>query len=316
MPSSVTEKIQQLSRGFLGNQQRSWKLSLICANPIHGGLGCLPISEHLQARHYKWLMKMFIKGTDALWTKIAWNWHLIVQKKPTHLPIPLQLLQGKTVTNTTLPPFDLDRSLLARHVGSLPAGNIRMDHLLSNHPLQDQVAAQSQICYHWLVDGEEVNIGNYTVKAGTRLLMREAHCLRQTRYNNWIRTLNPRAEVPSITNVLTTLWKLPIANLWKRPFWEVIADGQLTAERIRANTMCGCACPERPGRTHHYLLYLAARFLYGQLESWTSAGDLITKIWTVTPPHPNTHDQNGDSSALQQLMHWIEPDAIFLNERR
>ena len=191
-----------------------------------------------------------------------------------------------------------------------------MDHLLSNHPLQDQVAAQSQICYHRLVDGEEVNIGNYTVKAGTRLLMREAHCLRQTRYNNWIRTLNPRAEVPSITNILTTLWKLPIPNLWKRPFWEVIADGQLTAERIRANTMCGCACPERPGRTHHYLLYLAARFLYGQLESWTSAGDLITKIWTVTPPHPNTHDQYGDSSALQQLMHWIEPDAIFLNEWR
>ena len=132
----------------------------------------------------------------------------------------------------------------------------------------------------------------------------------------FIRTLNPRAEIPSITNVLTTLWKLPMANLWKRPFWEVIADGQLTAERIRANTMCGCACPERPGRTHHYLLCLAARFLYGNIESWTSAGDLITKIWTVTPPHPNTHDQYGDSSALQQLMHWIEPDAIFLNEWR
>jgi hypothetical protein len=286
LPHSITEQVQKLSRAFLGNQQRSWKLSLICAHPKYGGLGCLPISEHLQARHYKWLMKMVIKGTDALWTKLAWNWHLSVCKKPTHLPIPLQLLQGKTVTNLPLPPFDLDRSILARHVGSRPASNATIDHLVSDRPFQAQAAAHSQLCYHWSVDAEEINIGNYTVQAGTRLLTRNAQSVRQSRYHNWIMTLSPRAETPSIEDVLTTLWKLPVANIWKRPFWEVIADGQLTAERIRANTICGCASPERPGRTHHYLICLAARFLYGQLESWISTEDLVAKLWTVTPP-PN-----------------------------
>ena len=271
IPPACRQEIDGLSRTLLGGRNNSWKLSLLSTRPSQGGLGCLPLQEHLQARLYKWIIHLLLAGTTSLWTKLAWN--LIGGKRTNappleHLPAHVRALQHPPSLPFDNTPYGLAEVIQQRRMGlvawlthAVPPG--------------------------WLVDGHLVTLHTYTVRAGTSVLTRDAQQQLQSRYHDWIHTIGRTSETPRLSKVLRVLWKVPVHNKWKLPFWEVIADGILTAERLHLDSPCACLeSGQRPGRQHHFLSCNAAQALYQELRQITRRQDIAYCIWTASPPNP------------------------------
>ena len=68
------------------------------------------------------------------------------------------------------------------------------------------------------------------------------------------------------------------------PFWEVIQNAQINAERLRADSPCGCPtstpCPDR---CHHFLARLS-RAVYDTLATLLAQRTIVGNIWTAVPP--------------------------------
>ena len=254
MPTPVAEEVSRLSRAFLGGGRNSWKLSVLSAHPRQEGLGCLPLDHHLHDRRSKWLIKLITAGTSKLWSKLAWNLvikHPEVLRRSPSLPI----LQVGLRDKLTFPKFDTGPDDLELLLWG-------MKHLLPPYWLKGLHSIG------WTVGAHDVSFWNYSVRHGTRILTRSDQTVRQTRYDTWLDLLDPELPKTDLERTLTHLWRAKINNCWKLPFWEVIENAQLTAERMRLTSPCGCASSgPSPGRYHHFVECPPARAIYDTLGS-------------------------------------------------
>jgi len=136
---------------------------------------------------------------------------------------------------------------------------------------------------------------NYTVQIGTQALTWSDQQERQERYSQWILSLNPGQAIPPVHQVLAKLWKLPVPNAMKLPYWEVVMNAILTAQRTTPRedqTPCGCGASEpRPGRHHHYLACSPAKQIYVEIAALFGLpiDSIAMRIWTATPPLKDYH---------------------------
>jgi hypothetical protein len=181
----------------------------------------------------------------------------------------------------TFPPFDTMPGDSPHHNGPLDLEVLKwgMKGLLPPFWLQQSSSLG------WIVGNQLITLWTYTVRQGTRLLTRADQTARQERYNLWLADVDPGLPPVDIYQVLTKLWKAPIHNKWKLPFWEVIQNAQITAERMRADSPCGCATSALlPGRCHHFLECPPARAVYDTLENLLAHPNIASNIWTADPP--------------------------------
>ena len=280
LPATVSDRIDRLSREFLGGQRNSWKLSILSAHPRQGGLGCLPLGAHLQARRTKWIIKLLLSGTQALWSKLAWNLAIIYPSSLRRGPL-LPMILADLRDKITFPAFDEGPNDSPHSNGPLDLEVLKwgMQRLLPPFWIQ------SSSSLGWTVGNQHITLWTYTVRQGTRLLTRADQTARQERYNLWLAGIDTELASVNIHQVLTKLWKAPIHNKWKLPFWEVIQNAQINAERMRADSPCGCATSAPcPGRCHHFLECPPARAVYDTLATLLAQRTIVGNIWTADPP--------------------------------
>ena len=101
----------------------------------------------------------------------------------------------------------------------------------------------------------------YSVKLGTRFLSQPIILERAQRFADFTTEVSeapgvshtPLSLVHAMESTLTPLWKLPIANELKEPFWRCFMDALPTAARLHKRQKCGCGTGTvLPARKHHF----------------------------------------------------------------
>lgn len=269
-PATVLTKLQSLTTSIMGN--RAWAVRILSAHPKSGGLGGMALKEHLQARYLKWILEMWKQGTQQLWTNLAWNLLYAIQgsSRPAGSQLP-SLLQH---INDQLTFYDRTAAEIIHSRAT--------DPWMSIHATK------------WTHADKPLTPFNYTVQIGTQVLTWSDQQERQERYSQWILSLDPGQAIPPVHQVLTKLWKLPIPNAMKLPYWEVVMNAILTAQRTTPRedqTPCGCGAEPRPGRYHHYLTCSPAKQIYLEIAALFDLpmDSIAMSIWTATPPLKDYH---------------------------
>ena len=264
---------------------------LLGGPPVLGGFGALPLLEHLQARAAKWIIRAITHGTTAPWAALAWS--LLARALPLPIPpLQLytqhtefldQTLAIETVAFPTLPP-PLQRLMaaatalphLCRRVAS-PNGTISLstDWLPLSALIYWRLTRHE--CYvlkllqlgtpSWPPTAEAQTardrpaLWQYSVKLGTRFLSQPIILERAQRFADFTTEVSeapgvshtPLSLVHAMESTLTPLWKLPIANELKEPFWRCFMDALPTAARLHKRQKCGCGTGTvLPARKHHF----------------------------------------------------------------
>lgn len=139
---------------------------------------------------------------------------------------------------------------------------------------------------NWTYGNKPLTPFIYPVQIRTQVLTWSEQQERQERYGQWIQSVSPGQKIPPLHQMLTKLWKLPIPNAIKLPYWEVVMNTILTAQRatpLDDQTPCGCgALTPCPGCQHHFLTCRPA-------HSDLPKADIVLGIWTATPPLKDYH---------------------------
>ena len=100
LPKHIEEGIQKLAKELLPPGATCWTTEGQQCKAKHGGLGLLPLNEHIAARRAKWTIKLILGGTSTLWTRLIWNTvhanNRNATSKSTVLPIATSLLTNST----------------------------------------------------------------------------------------------------------------------------------------------------------------------------------------------------------------------------
>ena len=91
--------------------------------------------------------------------------------------------------------------------------------------------------YHWTLGQKAHPMKKYTVKLGIRLLSMGGQLERADAYYRWLYALCGATEAPGSPLIHHHLWKLPMDNQWKEPFWHASMGGF-----IRSSGSKPCAC--------------------------------------------------------------------------
>eukprot|EP00889_Picochlorum_renovo_P006548 jgi/Picre1/33578/NNA_008898.t1 len=147
-----------------------------------GGLGCLPLKEHLHARDLKWVTQLFTMGTSKLWVQLVWNIFLCkytnvdqdALEAVAHLPTPLRaLITHVHGDETIIPSAAADSLTWIRTLWhklfteyQIKQSGVAPQTLTAALPCLQPPEVQSQ----WQRRGETIPLEDYTVKFGTLLL--------------------------------------------------------------------------------------------------------------------------------------------------
>ena len=237
---------------------QGWKSSLFANNVNYGGLGCLPLEEHIRARELKCAISLFTQGPRKIWIQLAWHLFLghaqSLRRDLRTLPLPLQLLldppkipEFELIPNDTeayQPPYfvfprqegmpiytmeDLIRGILAQQNGRLEC-----------YPNMD---------LGWVISGKVCCLTEYTVKQGTSLLRRQQHAQQFVKILEWYDFITPLSVrldydplhcLEDVSRILRPIRQLPIPSIYKLPFWETLNNAQVNAELIHKDQPCIC----------------------------------------------------------------------------
>lgn len=337
MPRSVVQALNSLSTDLIahhtttGTRVHVWARSTASARPQDGGLGLLPLEEHIHAIWSKWASHLLRLGTSVPWTSLAWaliNRHLQPYLSPTaHRPPPpdiveriLSGLQSPEIRQTALPPplrplLTACRALPPTHrlvfdpnteeVYSIPW--LSMEHLLYLRSPYTLTHAQflqvlGMGTPGWCQGTKFVPASHLSVRAARHQLTLQASQTRQDKMSTFISQVVPE-PIPlapqALMHTYRRLWKLPLPNCWKVPFWFAANNAMLTADRLHQQDY-SCLCqqlgltprPDRPGIAHAFRHCPPARQLLLELEEQVVGFDvphLALCLWTALPPAPNIH---------------------------
>jgi hypothetical protein len=303
--------------------------ALLCGHPTTGGMGALPLEEHVRARTAKWGLRLLLTGTGKPWTSLAWVLLGAALRCPppaalvaTHLSFAQQQqrrLDWMQLPMTTLPP-PLRRLLAA--VTALPTLSRRVvaadgrvllaqdwltvpalflwrlhrpqaytDHMLSlgapawqHGPLLPAVPVGTTL---W----------EYSVRLGTRMFNAPAAAQRAQRFQRFVQEVGgdlptEAAAQASMHSVLRALWRLPLSNDLKQPFWYCFLDALPTAERLHTRQRCGCGAGEsKPGRSHHFAQCTVAKAVVAAITAGLperQGANVIAELRAVSTP-PRVH---------------------------
>ena len=304
------EQIYHAMRSLLPSKT-GWSSSIFPANTKMGGLGCLPLKEHLQARDLKWVSQLFTRGTSKIWVQLVWNIFLLKEKQfqqevpeDIHcLPTPLRaLLTYVHGNNHSLHPATTDGLTWIRTLWRKIYTEYQLKQL--GIPLQTLTAVvpclqPPDVQPQWQCRGKTIPLEDYTVKFGTLLLTERHQADRNSRWQQWLEIIQDKRISDSqdcsfqhpirwrpLYRILPPLSRLPIPSAYKITFWETIMRTGITSERIHTDQPCICQfSPVQPGRAHFFYHCPIALSLYRQLfqVDFQAAQDIIRSIWMVHP---------------------------------
>ena len=136
--------------------------------------------------------------------------------------------------------------------------------------------------YHWTIGQKAHPMTKYTVKLGTRLLSMGGQLERADAYYRWLYALCGATEAPGSPLIHQHLWKLPMDNQWKEPFWHVSMGGFICSSGSKP---CACGMCETPDILHHFKHCPVAAAVYGQISDESIHAEKVQfLVWTGTPP--------------------------------
>lgn len=282
------------------------RYEFLWGSPATGGVGVLPLQQHLMARRAKWALQMLQEGTNKPWMKLVWAliWyvtptpampdalfmeHLQSSDWPINecyprlqtrlLPHPVQWLidavdhlppLGRQIRRDLEPDEFVPDWILP---STLFKWRITRDPRYFNWILQQGLPcwnspAQQSSRHRRKLNGP----WNFSVSLGTRLLCQSQAKKREERVLDFLGEagvgLTPAAKATAIPKLFTNLWRLPVANKFKEPFWRCALDSIPTAARLHKNDKCGCGTgPIQPSRQHHFLECAVANGIYELISS-------------------------------------------------
>ena len=304
------EQIHHAMRSLLPSKT-GWSSRMFPANTKMGGLGCLPLKEHLHARDLKWVSQLFTMGTSKLWVQLVWNIFLL--KEPhfqqalpadlAGLPTPLRALISHVnedqhiIHSAAANSFTWIRTLWNKlYIDyQIKVSGVALPTLTAVLPCLKPPEVQPQ----WQRRGETIPLEGYTVKFGTLLLTEGQQADRNYRWQVWLEIIQDKRLSDSqeclfqhpiqwrpLYRVLPPLSRLPIPSAYKMAFWETIMRTGITSERIKVDHPCICHfSPVQPGRAHFFYHCPIALSLYSTLfqVDLQAAQDIIRSIWMVHP---------------------------------
>eukprot|EP00889_Picochlorum_renovo_P000046 jgi/Picre1/27076/NNA_000046.t1 len=285
-------------------QSNFWRSTAFAANPKEGGLGCLPLQAHLYARDLKWYILLFTAGAEKSWVQLAWNLFLKMQDgQHTGIPacLPIHLLQRGI---PGVPNFELQPTVNQHEPAYLryePPTLLFTSSIYAYHLADlERATLQNQETGTYVMNGLQGELGwqihpkctmtldTYTVKQGTSLFTRVDKQHRRRRLRSWLEII---ASVPRpLHRIFKPLQQLQLPSIYKLPFWEILMDTQVNAQKTQKEKACVCGHSNAtPGRNHYYTTECSiACSLYQHLS--TGLGIPVTQvlhsIWTNQPPSP------------------------------
>ena len=149
----------------------------------------------------------------------------------------------------------------------------------------------------------------YSVKLGTQLLAMPAMTERARRFRLFVEevggSLPPGVDAPTaMRHALQALWRLPMPNSLKQPFWYCFLDAIPTAARLHTRRPCGCGVSGAfPDRRHHFAdcpVAQAVATTVTQNHPPRVGANVLADLRTLTPP-PGIH-AGGASSRSPNTM--------------
>jgi len=137
----------------------------------------------------------------------------------------------------------------------------------------------------------------YSVKLGTQLLAMPAMTERARRFRLFVEevggSLPPGVDAPTaMRHALQALWRLPMPNSLKQPFWYCFLDAIPTAARLHTRRPCGCGVSRAfPDRRHHFAdcpVAQAVATTVTQNHPPRVGANVLADLRTLTPP-PGIH---------------------------
>ena len=291
------------ARGFCGVSAANQ-----LGSPCIGGFGVLPLRQHVMARHVVWAVRLAL----ALLADRIPPWAQLARFELTRLSRGTLLTRsGGVVDIFFYCPTPAERRALSPLLRLVFKALRVMPRpvMLAATPLPAPAAVpcakerQKLLLAMWswpAADGSGgYPISGITVRSATAILMAGQYRARsdgQLHYCQLVRTL--AAAAPSAENLLQTLlrqlWRSPICNVAKEPFWRLVVNALPTAQRRHAHGE-SCACGATyPGRRHHFWECPVARAvicdIQRQLDGFTAAAHLpgqqlsALNIWLAEVP--------------------------------
>ena len=290
LPNHIEEGIQKLAKELLPPGATCWTTEGQQCKAQHGGLGLLPLKEHIAARRAKWTIKLILEGTSTLWTRLIWNTvyannRTATSSKSTVLPIATSLL-----TNPTQLPSLMLPSPFLTEVDEWTLQDI-IRHMLQGVMIVDPML------YWPYGPNRRINLSAYTVREGTKMLMINGENARQ-----WIQPLERQAEfIYNLCNNKPTIgvvarckrqwWKATFPNKWKEPAWHATMNSYMV-DHVRQGARKACACGHSQADTIHHCRDCAiAIHIYGLLQpeslfphTCSHFQQLLYNVWTNSAP--------------------------------
>ena len=312
------------SRGFPGVQR-----DLLCGHPVTGGMGALPLAAHVQARAAKWGLRLLLTGTDKPWTNLAWGLLGAALTRPSdaaliasHLCFAQQQqsrLDWLQLPLAGLPP-PLRRLLAAvkelptlsrRVLGADGRVQLAQDWLTVHGLFLWRLHRPPAYTDHMLSLGAPAwqrgpllpaapagtTLWEYSVRLGTRMFNAPAVKERAQRFQRFVEEVGgdlptAAAAQAAMHSVLRALWRLPLPNKLKQPFWYCFLDALPTAERMHKRQRCGCGAGESsPGRLHHFAQCAVAEAVVAAITAGLperQGANLLAELRAVSAP-PGVH---------------------------
>eukprot|EP00889_Picochlorum_renovo_P006345 jgi/Picre1/33375/NNA_008699.t1 len=270
VPQEVLREITKLTRELLPDNARCWSTTRMSAPPQEGGLGCLNFAAHTEARQAKWCLRLLRVGTSQLWSQLVWNAFLL-HPHDAHIP------STQCLRECVLPPM----TTIVEGQAYLVSISACIETIQANRTQPEQQTWYRDD-YHWTLGQKAHPMKKYTVKLGTRLLSMEGQLERADAYYRWLYALCGATQAPGSPLIHQHLWKLPMDNKWKEPFWHASMGGFI---RSSGSKPCACGMCETPDILHHFKHCPVAAAVYGQLSGESIHAEKVQfLVWTGTPP--------------------------------
>ena len=290
IPDHIEDGLLQLARKLLPLGATCWTKEGQQSKAFCGGLGLLPLQEHLAARRAKWTLQLILHGTGKLWTRLIWNTVYLQRQsasssRPAHRPVALSfLLNPPHLPNILLPSrftSDNDEWPIADIIQSMLQG--------TTLPFDPPP--------FWESGSRRITVSTYTVKAGTNMFMIHGDNARQwlqpmERQAEFIHTLcRTRPTISLIARCKRQWWKAKVPNKWKEPAWHATIQGYMI-DHVRPEARKNCGCGHRQADTIHHCRDCAiAIHIYGLLQpenlfpsTPSHFQQLLFNIWTNSAP--------------------------------
>jgi len=296
MPDHIEAGIQQLARQLLPLGATCWTKEGQQCKAQYGGLGLMPIKEHIAARRAKWTIKLILQGTSTLWTRLLWNTVYVHRRRARSSKSKEISVAASLLTN---PPPLPNLLMPSRHLTEIDECSIQD---IIEAMLQGRKASLDP-SPHWILGSRRVcSISAYSVKEGTKMLMTNGDNPRQ-----WIQPIERQASfVYDLCNMRPTIgmlarckrqwWKARLPNKWKEPAWHATMKSYMV-DHVNEGARKTCACGHRHADTLHHCRDCAiATHIYGLLQPenifpHTSSHfqQLLFNIWTNAAPPDFPH---------------------------